>query len=201
MRHRFGMSKEDNILKVHIRKAQLTDAEKVAPLIVDAIGDIANRITGETEPDKIEQALCELFRRDDNMHSYLYTYIAELEGEVSGIMVLYSGQDAPRLDQNLSTWLAEKGAPISEIDAESLPDELYINTVSVDSRFRSKGIGSQLFAFAEEVAQQTGIAKLSLNVETQKEPAIRLYKGLGYEIVSPWTIIGEPFHHMVKVVQ
>ena len=134
------------------------------------------------------------------MHSYLYTYIVEREGLIAGIMVIYPGKIAPQLDFNLSAWLREKGAENPEIDAESLPDELYINTICIDSEFRGKGIGSQLLTYAEEFAKQTGHTKLSLNVETQKESAIRLYKRLGYEIVSPWTIIGQPFHHMVKVI-
>lgn len=187
-------------MEITIRKAQPTDAIAAAPLIIDAIGDIAKRMTGETEWELIEQGLCELFKRNDNRHSYLYTYIAELSGTVAGIMVLYPGKDAPALDRNLSEWLAKKGAANTEVDAESLADELYIDTVCIDATFRGKGIGSQLFAYAEEVARQKDITKLSLNVETQKEPAIRLYKRLGYEIVSPWTIIGEPFHHMVKQV-
>lgn len=187
-------------MNITIRQARPADAEKSAPLIIDAIGDIAQRMTGETEPEKIEQGLCELFRRDDNMHAYRFTYIAELDGEIAGIMVIYSGEEAPQLDVNHSAWLAARGATVSEIDPESLPDELYINTVCIDPHFRGKGIGTRLFAFAEELAKETGIRKLSLNVETQKEAAIRLYKRLGYEIVSPWTIIGEPFHHMVKKV-
>lgn len=157
-------------------------------------------MTGETEWDLVNQGLCELFKRNDNRHSYLYTYIAELDDTVAGIMVLYPGKDAPALDRNLSDWLAKKGAANTKVDAESLADELYIDTVCIDPAFRGKGIGSQLFAYAEEVAQQTGFSNLSLNVEIEKEPAIRLYKRLGYEIVSPWTIIGEPFHHMVKMV-
>ena len=188
------------MMDIKIRQAQPADAEDAAPLIIDAIGDIAKRITGETEWDLVKQGLYELFKRDDNRHSYLYTYVAELAGKVVGIMVLYPGKDAPRLDQNLSNWLAAKGAGNAEIDAESLEDELYIDTVSIDPAFRGKGIGSQLFAFAEIVAKQQHTPKLSLNVETQKEPAIRLYKRLGYEIVLPWTIIGEPFHHMVKII-
>nr|WP_246880612.1 GNAT family N-acetyltransferase [Sporosarcina sp. 6E9] len=170
-------------------------------MIIDAIGDIAERMTGEAEPLAIEQSLCELFRRDDNPHSYLYTYVAEIDGNIAGTMVLYSGEIAPQLDRNLSKWLSEKGAKVSEIDPESLPDELYVNTICVDPNFRGKGIGSQLLTFAEDIAKQENIAKLSLNVETEKEAAIRLYKRSGYEIVSPWTIIGEPFHHMVKIVQ
>ena len=138
---------------------------------------------------------------DDNPHSYLYTYVAEIDGNVAGAMVLYSGEIAPQLDENLSKWLSKKGAEVTEIDPESLPDELYINTISVDPDFRRKGIGSQLLDFAEFIAKRANISKVSLNVETEKEAAIRLYKRSGYEIVSPWTIIGEPFHHMVKNVK
>jgi ribosomal protein S18 acetylase RimI-like enzyme len=187
-------------MEITIRQARPADAKNAAPLIIDAIGDIAKRMTGETEWELIEQGLCDLFKRNDNRHSYLYTYIAELSGTVAGIMVLYPGKDAPLLDLNLSDWLAKKGASNTEVDIESLTDELYIDTVCIDPALRGTGIGSQLFAYAEDVARQKDIRKLSLNVETQKEPAIRLYKRLGYEIVSPWTIIGEPFHHMVKVV-
>ncbi len=187
-------------MDITIRQAQPADAEQAAPLIIDAIGDIAKRMTGETEWDKVEQELCVLFKREDNRHSHLYTYIAELNGKVAGVMVLYAGSDAPKLDQNLSEWLANKGAANSEVDAESLADELYIDTVCIDLAFRGKGIGTRLFDYAEEVARQKNSKKLSLNVEIEKEPAIRLYKRLGYEIVSPWTIIGEPFHHMVKLI-
>jgi ribosomal protein S18 acetylase RimI-like enzyme len=187
-------------LNVHIRPAQPTDADKAVPLIIDAIGDIANRLTGETEEEKVTERLRELFKRTDNRHSYLYTYIAEMNDQMAGIMVLYPGEDAPILDRNLSTWLMEKGVHTPEIDAESLPGELYIDTVCIDPAFRGKGIGTQLFTFTEELAKQKGYAKLALNVETQKESATRLYKRLGYEIVSPWTIIGEPFHHMVKLI-
>ena len=185
---------------VVIRKAVPSDAEKAVPLVIDAIGDIAERMTGENEPLAIEQSLCDLFRRDDNPHSYLYTYVAEIDDNVAGAMVLYSGEIAPQLDKNLSKWLYEKGAEVTEIDPESLPDELYINTISVDPGFRRKGIGSQLLDFAEDIAKEANISKVSLNVETEKDAAIRLYKRSGYEIVSPWTIIGEPFHHMVKNV-
>lgn len=188
------------MLKINIRKAEPSDAKKSVPLIIDAIGEIAERMTGETEPEKVEQSLCELFVRDDNPNSYLYTYMAEVEGVIAGTLVLYSGADAPKLDENLRAWLVEKGANVTEVDSESLPDEFYIDTICIDPAFRGKGIGSQLFAFAEDIAKQKGHSKLSLNVETQKEPAIRLYKRLGYEIVSPWTIIGEPFHHMVKIL-
>ncbi len=188
------------MMDITIRHAQPTDAEAAVPLLIEANGDITKRITGETDWGKVELALFELFQRDDNLHSYLYTYVAELDGKVAGIMGIYPGDYEAEFNQNLSKWLAKKGAKNLEIDAEAAPGELYINTICINPEFRNKGIGTQLFAYAEEIAKQTGFTKLSLNVEIQKEPAIRLYKRLGYEIVSPWTIIGEPFYHMVKIV-
>ena len=44
-------------MDITIRQAQPADAEQAAPLIIDAIGDIAKRMTGETEWDKVEQEL------------------------------------------------------------------------------------------------------------------------------------------------
>ena len=187
-------------MNITIRPAQLTDTEDAAPLLIEANGDISKRLTGETDWEKVELALRELFQKEDNRHSYRYTYVAELDGKVAGIMGIYPGDDEPEFDNNLREWLAQKGALYLEIDAEAAPRELYINTICVKPEFRNKGIATQLFSYAEELAKQTNFTKLSLNVEIEKEPAIRLYKRLGYEIVSPWTIIGEPFHHMVKVI-
>lgn len=188
------------MLKVKFRQATPKDAEQAAPLVIEANGEISNRLTGETEPHKIEAAMCTLIKRDDNPHSHLYTYIAEFNGEIIGTMVAYSGKKAIELDQNLNAWLAEKGGDLEEIDVESLPDEFYIDTICIEPEFRGQGIGSQFFAFAEVIAKQQDFSKVSLNVETQKVAAIRLYERLGYKIDSPWTIIGEPFHHMIKMV-
>lgn len=188
------------MLKVKFRQATPTDAEQAAPLIIEANGEISNRLTGETEPHKIEEEMRTLFKRQDNPHSHLYTYMAEADGKVVGTMVAYSGKEAIQLDQNLNAWLAEKGEDLEEIDAESLPDEFYIDTICITPEFRGQGIGTQFFTFAEKIAKQQHFRKVSLNVETEKASAIRLYKRLGYTIDAPWTIIGEPFHHMIKVI-
>lgn len=183
-----------------IRPARMDDAHLAIPLICDAIGEIANRITGEKELEKMKQALVELFQREDNMHSYRYTYIAEIDNQIAGIVVMYPGHIAADLDSNLSRWLTEKGASVTQVDAECLSDEFYINTVCTMPAFRGNGIGTLLLHHAEIVAKQIGMEKTSLNVDIQKTSALKLYERIGYTIASPWTIIGEPFHHMVKVI-
>ncbi|WP_075620295.1 GNAT family N-acetyltransferase [Paenisporosarcina indica] len=185
-------------MNIHIRKADPTDAPAAVPLIIDAIGDIAEQMTGEQQPEAVVRELIGLFKREDNRHSYLTTVVAEREGAVAGVMVLYSGESAVELDGNLEDWLSIKTKEDIEIPPEAHSDEYYIDTVCIHPDFRGQGIGTLLLAHAEEVALQAGFSKISLNVELEKEAAIRLYKRVGYRVSEPWMIYGEKFHHMLK---
>jgi ribosomal protein S18 acetylase RimI-like enzyme len=185
-------------MNIHIRKARPADSDIAVPFILEAIGNIAEQMTGETEPAAVKQELIQLFKREDNRHSYLSTCIAERDNVIMGVMVLYSGVDAIQLDANLVNWLRMKTGDNIVIPPEANIDEYYIDTVCVNPEFRGQGIGSLLLAYAEEFARNVGFSKVALNVEPEKEAAIRLYKRAGFQIVEPWTIYGGAFHHMVK---
>lgn len=187
-------------MDILIRNARQEDAKAAVPLIMEAIGNISMQMTGETEETKITKEFENLFKRTDNRHSYLYTYIAEIEERVAGVLVFYSAEQAVTLDANLEQHLSnKKGSPV-KIDAETLPGEWYIDTVVVDPTYRGQGIGTKLLTYAEDLVKGFGGGKLSLNVETEKYAAISLYNRLSFDTVCPWTIIGEPFYHMVKTV-
>jgi len=188
-------------MSIVIRKAKKDDASQVVSLIYEAIGEIANRLTGESDVNKVLEQLEALFCREDNRHSYLNTYVAVKENQpqnVLGILVLYSGIDGLNMDTNLKKWLEQKNSPIIQIDPEAHLDEFYVDTICVHESCRGLGIGTILLQFAEEIAKQKGFNKLSLNVETEKFSAISLYERVGFVVTEPWTIIDEPFHHMVK---
>ncbi|HLG26228.1 MAG TPA: GNAT family N-acetyltransferase [Paenisporosarcina sp.] len=185
-------------MNIHIRKARPSDASVAVPLIIDAIGNIAEQMTGETDVTAVEDELIQLFKREDNRHSYLSTYIAEKDNDIMGVMVLYSGLDAIQLDASLVTWLRNKTGDNIVIPPEARIDEYYIDTVCVNPAFRGQGIGSLLLAQAEEVARDAGFSKVALNVELEKEAAIRLYERVGYHVAEPWEIYGGSFHHMMK---
>jgi len=187
-------------MSITIRQAQPQDANAVVPLIIDAIGEIANRLTGEQTASMVKQELTELFKREDNRHSYLNTFVAVENEQILGILVYYNGEQAIAMDANLVTWLKEKNAPSITIDKEAHDDEYYIDTVCVAPEARGKGIGTLLIQFAIDQTKERGFTKLSLNVETQKEDARRLYERMGFVITEPWSIIDEPFHHMVKQI-
>lgn len=50
-------------MSITIRQAQPQDAHAVVPLIIDAIGDIANRLTGEQSTEAVIQELTVLFHQ------------------------------------------------------------------------------------------------------------------------------------------
>lgn len=186
-------------MNLRLRQAMPEDAKAAAPLIVNAIGEIANHMTAEQEQEAVLEKVEAMVRGEHTRHSYRFTYIAEMDGAVAGLLVLYHGSKAEALDRYLYNELKKRGHDRT-IEAEAHLDEWYIDTVSVDPAFQGKGIGSALFRHAEELVAKTGGGKLALNVDIGKEGAIRLYHRLGYAIAEPWSIIGEPFHHMVKTV-
>lgn len=187
-------------MDITVRPAQLADAPFVAPLIIDAIDEIANRLTGEDESQAILRSLEELFKRTDNRHSYQNTYIAEIDSGIAGIMVIYGGDQAPTLDSNLEKWLAVKAADVQTIEVEARPDEFYIDTVCTAPQYRGHGVGTTLLKHADIIAKEKGYQKISLNVEKQKVRARHLYEKMDFTYSEPWMIIGEEFDHMVKKV-
>lgn len=184
-------------MTITIRQANPLDAPAIAPLIYEAIGDIAHRLTGEQEREQVLATLEALVRGEDNRHSYKNTFVAVEQTTLLGIVVLYNGVDGEQLDRALEKWLAAKDAPTA-LDVEAHADEYYIDTICVTPQARGKGVGTLLLAFSEQAARDSGYNKLSLNVETAKLDARRLYERIGFVVTEPWTIIDEPFHHMVK---
>lgn len=184
---------------ITITQATPQHAQAIAPLVIDAIGDIANRLTAQAEPQQVVATLEQLITQQDNRHSYNNTFVAIEDEQVVGIAVLYDGKTGYTLDRQLERYLAAQGRPVV-IDVEAHDDEFYVDTICVHEAGRGKGIGTKLLQFAEEEGKRRGFSKISLNVELEKIRAKQLYERVGYVIMEPWTIIDEPFHHMVKTI-
>ena len=185
-------------MKIYIRQALREDAPSIAPLIFDAIGDIAHRLTGERIHSNVIAELEELVRATDNRHTHLNTFVATNNQEILGIIVLYGGKTGKELDGILMKKLQNKFSTTIQIDVEAYDDEYYIDTICVAPHVRGLGIGTKLLHFAQQQAQALGYTKIALNVEQEKIKARHLYERHGFIVTEPWKIIGQNFHHMVK---
>ena len=53
-------------------------------------------MTGQTKKENIRETLAHFFREENNRLSYQNTIVADLLGEVAGIVIIYSGENASK---------------------------------------------------------------------------------------------------------
>lgn len=90
-------------------------------------------------------------------------------------MVMFIGEvDGERIGW---LWLALPGAP-------NHVDSAWVYDIEVDEAHRGKGYGRGLLLAAEDELRARGVYKLGLNVFARNSTAMRLYHGLGFEVVT-----------------
>jgi [ribosomal protein S18]-alanine N-acetyltransferase len=63
-----------------------------------------------------------------------------------------------------------------------ITDYIHILNIAVDEKFRKKGIALSFMRKAEQEALKRGLGAMTLEVRENNEPAMELYKKLGYEV-------------------
>lgn len=180
-----------------IRQAVPEDAAFLAPLLYDAIHDIAYTLTGATTKNEAVQRLAYWIQQPANRIGFENTWVYCVDEQPVGMMILYPGFDAVRLDRPLLHSLQQQGQ-LTEFDQETEGDVFYIDTLSVHPSYGGRGIGSTLLHHAEHLAHHKNINCLSLNVDFDNLAAQRLYERLGYREHSTRTISGGQFSYMTK---
>ncbi|MDZ7817558.1 MAG: GNAT family N-acetyltransferase [Aliarcobacter sp.] len=133
-----------------ITQAKKKNDLSLAILILNAIGTIANTLTGEDEKDKILETLDLYISMDVNRLSYNNIWIYELENEIAGLIIAYNSNKIKELDTPILNHLKSKNMFLKSFDKECFKDEFYIDTVSVFEKFQGRGIKKELFVFIEK---------------------------------------------------
>ncbi|PLS16999.1 N-acetyltransferase [Bacillus sp. M6-12] len=180
-----------------IRNAKPVDAEAAAVLILSAIKDIAEALTGETAELEILRVLRDYFKREKNRLSYRNSIILETKGEIAGIVIAYHGSEAEQLDAPIRSRLKQK-MQNAVVDKEAEVTDYYLDTLCVAHQHRGKRMGTMLIAAAEEKGRRLGYATIALNVEKDNERARSLYSRLGYKFRKVILINHHNYDYMVK---
>lgn len=78
-------------------------------------------------------------------------------------------------------FVAEKdGVAVGYVGMNLVCGEGYINNIAVDQKFRRNGIGKKLMQTLIKTAENENAEFVSLEVRQSNEPAIFLYKSLGF---------------------
>ena len=135
---------------------------------------------------------------DDENFSWTNTSIAEIDGEVAGMVLAYRLPDASHKED--VSQLPEFIVPFIELE-ECVPDSFYINMVAAYPEYRGMGIGTRLMQEAVSLARRTGCDQLSLQVFDENEGAVRLYQRLGYQVIETRDVIPHECHpHHGKIL-
>lgn len=128
------------------------------------------------------------YEREDTPFSYQSCTIAEVNGEIAGMMVafpMWVDPDAPPEQDPVL-------APYSVLEEDA---SLYVCGVALFEQFRGLGIGSRFMHQAEDKAREQELAKLSLIVFEQNTGAKSLYDRLGYVVTDRAAVVPHPLIH------
>ncbi|GAA4199695.1 N-acetyltransferase [Pedobacter jeongneungensis] len=181
-----------------IRPASPADAEEVVPLIIQAMGKLAHKLTNVDEEKVLIEIFTYFFQLKGNQYSYENTLVYEEEGKVLGSLNAYDGGKLPELRKPFLNYVAEcyQTSNLNQ-GTETETGEFYLDSISVNPTAQGKGIGKQLIISGIDWAEKLGHHTVGLLVENNNPDAQRLYKKMNFVIQNEKQFMGGLYHHMV----
>ncbi len=187
----------NRISNSNIRPARPEDYKQVAPLIIQAMEDLACAFANTEDPQMAIPLFEYFFQQKANQYSFEHTLVYEETGKVLGSITFYDGALLPQYRKPFLAYIAEKYKVTSlVIEDETEPKEVYIDTLSVSPKHQGKGIGKQLLAAAISLAKNSGQKKIGLLVDLNNPNAKKLYSALGFRSVGEKQLGNSIYEHL-----
>ena len=180
-----------------IRPAQPEDAAQVVPLLLQAMGELAPKLTHTKNRETINLIFEHFFQQVGNQYSYENTFVFEEAGKVLGSLTAYDGAKLIELRKPFLAYLNQPGADDQNLDTETQSGEFYLDSISVHASAQGKGIGKQLITAGIALGLRLGHENIGLLVDQNNERALKLYQQMGFKIQNEKEFMGGSYHHMV----
>lgn len=180
-----------------IRQAKPTDHKSVAPLIVQAMEDLAMKFTKAEDLSLAIPVFEYFFQEKGNQYSYENTLVYEENGEIIGSATGYDGSKLNELRTPFLDYLLEKFEFAQIPEDETEEGEFYLDTVSVSHLHQGKGIGRKLIEAMTQHAKDKGFEKVGLLVDVENPSAKKLYERIGFKVVKTKNLMGGTYEHLV----
>lgn len=187
----------NSILKPNIRPARPEDFKQVAPLIIQAMEDLACTFANTKNPADAIPLFEYFFQQRKNQYSFENSLVWEENGEIAGSVIAYDGALLPIYREPFLEYIA-KNYNVKDliIENETLTGELYIDTLSVFPKHQGKGIGSKLLLAINSKAKEEGHKKIGLLVDFKNPSAKKLYSALGFVTVGKKQLGNSIYEHL-----
>ena len=197
---------------IKIRRAEISDAAYIAEgifsafLLEDSVTVSGNSVDTKSASlrEKWMEILSDVCAQRDTHYSYTNTFIAELDGEIAGMMIAVDGknyrfQREMMYPQLKGLFDVAFGKGWEDMEDEAKAGEYYIDSISVSPMYRHRGVGTELIEYAKQQAKAIGIKRVTLAVEPMNSAKI-LYQRLGFEYERKITIFNEEYHLYVAEI-
>ena len=176
-----------------IRKASTEDCHAIAQLALMAGEGIPAWFWEQSrqEGQLIEDVGAQNAASDSENFSYRNAHLAVVEENVAGMLLAYRLPGADH-EESLEEY-PEFIRPLIELE-QCVPDSFYINMLATYPQYRGRGVGSALMGIAGRLADDAGCSRISIEVFSQNEGALRLYERLGYCEIERRKVIKHPCH-------
>ena len=178
-----------------ISKASKEFSKDGAGLILSTMGDFGIYAFGLGDRARALKALKGLYILRENRFSHQHALFTMVNSKPAGMVVLFDHKTLARALAATAVHLfrvfrfKEVFAYLKRVfpyrsDEHISSEELYIAHLAVFPESYRQGIGTFMLDYAQREAQTRGKTILSLLVKIENQPAIRLYKKIGFKIVE-----------------
>ena len=171
-------------------RATPKDAAETVRLIGLADPEALIEISGKKNYAEALRSYEQNFVRTDVYFSYQNIILAKIGLDIIGCILSFRGIDE------------EKYATNSEHDSslmvrESSDDEIYIDSLAVDERYRGQGIAKKLIFEVIEYAKSIGYRKVGLLADLSQPHLGELYRKLGFQYQSKLMLLDVEYEKLV----
>lgn len=179
-----------------IRKAEYTDSEAVATLLLLAMEEIVYEFLGRKDKEAVFDFMHDLVRTAGNQYSCEHVYVAVQEGKIAGAVNIYDGARLEELRKPVAQYVTARTQRPFEPENETQAGEFYIDSIGVHPHYQGQGIGQRLLRYLiREYVENQGLT-LGLLVEKANPAARRLYEKVGFRKAGEKILVGKAMDHL-----
>lgn len=177
-----------------LRPGRRDDAAAVAALLYETATGMYDVYAGER--DSALRILAAAYRRRGNSASSEAVTVAEVDGEVAGMIAAFPVSEAGRRAGRFVRLTLRRSAPwkwpsilrVFRLGAEVTPpapaDALYVDALATAAPHRRRGVASALLADAARAARERGLRVVALDTTATNRAAQALYERAGFEVAQ-----------------
>jgi ribosomal protein S18 acetylase RimI-like enzyme len=177
-----------------IRPAEAADADVVTRLLYETATGMYDLYAGGAQ--RALRILGAAYMRPGNSASKEIVWVAELDGEVAGMVAAFPVSEGDRRASRFLRITLARTPPwkwpatlrIFHAGADSTPEpppeSFYIDALATSDRFRRRGVASALLEECQRLAASAGLAAVALDTAATNDGAQALYERAGFVVTE-----------------